>query len=323
MKIAVKTRESKRENDYDWEDYFPSNSDVITEATRFVRALEGSDVDCRFAAFIRPPTEIEPAVVVSVSTKRRDDVGGAGRGRPIRTIAFLRAETPEETGLLAAFFAECLRKPDGETLYDEDSPLAQAVESLYQTKGPDKFIKLCQGLPKLRLNGAPFRKQWGIPRDSLEDRKKVADALPALIEGGSTFLLALTDRRPSVVRDSLGFCRGVVRIFSKAVDRPEKLPEPASQKYVWAAAIGGAVILALLVAAIGSCSRGCGKGEAARTTSAVVRADGGGANAPTDGRGGGTNAPSNRLAPVGPASVATNNVPTKAETMTRTSPATK
>ena len=258
MKIAVKTRESKRENDYDWNDYFPSNSDVITEATRFVRALEGSDVDRRFAAFVRSQTDAAPAVVISVSTRRRDDVGGPGRGRPIRTMAFLRAEKRDETDLLAAFFAECLRKSDAETIYKAESDIAKAVESLYQTKKLDDFMQFCRSLPTVNGGGVKQADRWAIRRDKTAPRSALVESLPALIADNKPFLLALTDRLPTDVLGSLGsmFDRAVVRIFSKAITTDEKLPEPASQKHRRAAAIGGAVLLVLIAAAIGTFFRG-------------------------------------------------------------------
>ncbi len=260
MKIAVKTRESKRENDYDWNDYFPSNSDVITEATQFVRALEGSDVDRRFAAFVRSQIDAAPAVVISVSTRRRDDVGGAGRGRPIRTMAFLRAEKRDETDLLAAFFAECLRKSDAETIYNAKSDVAKAVESLYQTKKLDDFMQFCRSLPTVNGGGVKLADRWAIPRDRdyMTDRSALVESLPALIRDNKPFLLALTDRLPTDVLCSLGsmFDHAVVCIFSKATEKPEKLPEPASQKHRRAAAIGGAVLLVLIAAAIGTFFRG-------------------------------------------------------------------
>ena len=306
MKIAVKTRESKRENDYDWNDYFPSNSDVITEATRFVRALEGSDVDRRFAAFVRSQTDAAPAVVISVSTRRRDDVGGAGRGRPIRTMAYLRAEKSEEADLLARFFVECLRKSDTETLDDAASGVAKAVESLYQTKKLDDFMQFCRSLPTVNGGGVKLADRWAIPRDdmtvatSIEARRALTESLPALIADNKPFLLALTDRLPTDVLGSLGsmFDNAVVRIFSKAITTPEKLPEPASQKYRRAAAIGGAAILVLLVAAIGTCSRGSRQGEA---------------KPPTGGR---TNTPASRQDSTGLISTTVTNSPTQEATLT-------
>ena len=303
MKIAVKTRESKRENDYDWNDYFPSNSDVITEATRFVRALEGSDVDRRFAAFVRSQTDAAPAVVISVSTRRRDDVGGAGRGRPIRTMAFLRAEKRDETDLLAAFFAECLRKSDAETIYNAKSDVAKAVESLYQTKKLDGFMQFCRSLSTVNGGGVKLADRWAIPRDKTAPRSALVESLPALIVDNKPFLLALTDRLPTDVLGSLGsmFDNAVVRIFSKAITTDEKLPEPASQKLRRAAAIGGAVLLVLFAAAIGTCSRGGRKGEA---------------KPPTDETGGGTGMSTNRKDFVEMVELAPTNSPAQEATVT-------
>ena len=106
--------------------------------------------------------------------------------------------------------------------------------------------------------------------------------------------------------------------------------ESISKKYVRAVlAIGGTVTIALLVAAIGSCSRGRGKGKTAGTENVVVRPSGSeaifehggtniassreaaGTNAPTGGRSGGTNAPPSRLAPIEPVLAIATNVPTR------------
>ena len=330
MDWTVCSRESER--DYTWDNTHASHPVAEYAQGLFAPAFEGSLTTSRFVVLLRCPGSPSGVMLgVSVSTARKDF-----RNRPIRTMAFLRAETPEESSLLAAFFAECLRKPDGDTLYDADCPLAQAVESLYQTKKTDAFIAFCTGLPKVVPKGDTIAQRRGIPRDNLNDRKKVADALPALIAGGSPFLLALTDRLPTDVLGSLGtmFDRGVVRIFSKAVDRPEKLPEHISQKYVRAAAIGGAVILALLVAAVGPCSRGRGNSETARATNDGSCSGSGGAhnggggtnvppskgfaetNAPTGGRSGGTNAPPSQLASGGSVSTVSTNSPAQAASVT-------
>ena len=106
--------------------------------------------------------------------------------------------------------------------------------------------------------------------------------------------------------------------------------ESISKKYVRAVlAIGGTVTIALLVAAIGSCSRGRGKGKTAGTENVVVRPSGGEAllrngetnitpskgaaetNEPTDGSRDGTIAPPSRLEPVKPALAVVTNAPTR------------
>jgi len=310
MDWTICSRESER--DYTWDNTHTSHPVAEYAQGFFAPAFEGSLTSSRFAALLRCPSSPQGIMLcVSVSTARKDAFG-----RPIRTMAFLRAERPEETDFLAAFFAECICKPDEETLYNADSSLARAVESLYQTKKTDEFVAFCKGLPQLDESGTLIKERWAIPRDKADDRKRVADALPALIEGGSTFLLALTDRLPTVVLGSLGtmFDRGVVRVFSKAIDHAEQLPEPVLQKYAKAATIRGIVLLSILfVAAIGPCSRGCGKSEADRTTNTVIRPSGGGArlgngetndsqsrdgpptNAPTGGTSDATNAPQSRL----------------------------
>ena len=255
MIIAVKTREFKRDLDYDWEDYFPSDKSLSVEAGKLNRALEGTDVDRRFTVLLHPSNGVGVTLGVSVSTNRNDAVG-----RHIRTMAFLRAETPEETDLLVRFFAECLRKPDAETLYNADSDVAKAVESLYQTKKLDDFLQFCHSLPSVTGGGDKLTDRWAIPRDGTDARCSLTKSLPALIRDNTPFLIALTDRPLKDVLASLGSMfddHAVVRIFLKATTKAEKLPEPASQKYRWAAAIGGAVLLALLallVAAIRSCS---------------------------------------------------------------------
>ena len=96
MVIAVNTREFKRDLDYDWEDYFPSDKSLSVEAGKILRALEGVYVDSRFAVLLRSATDVGVMLGVSVSTSRRDAVGGVGNGRPIRTIAFLRATDQKE-----------------------------------------------------------------------------------------------------------------------------------------------------------------------------------------------------------------------------------
>ena len=259
MVIAVKTRELKRDLDYDWEDYFPSDKSLSVEAGKLHRALEGADVDSRFAVLLRPSNSVGVTLGVSVSTNRNDAVG-----RPIRTVAVLRAVTSKENDLLVRFFAECLRKEDKETLYDEKSGVAKAVESLYQTKKLDDFMQYCRSLPTVNGGGVKQADRWAIPRDYMTDRSALVESLPALIRDNKPFLLALTDRLPTDVLCSLGsmFDHAVVRIFSEATEKPEKLPEPASQKHCRAAVIGGAVLLVLIVAAIGTCSREGRNGEA-------------------------------------------------------------
>lgn len=278
MDWTVCSRETER--DYTWDNTHATHSVAESAQEIFAPAFEGSLTTSRFVALLRCPSSPSGVMLgVSVSTVRKDF-----RNRPIRTMAFLRAETPEESNLLAAFFAECLRKPDKETLCAADSPLAQAVESLYQRKKPDKFIAFCEELPKLEKKCNALAQRLAVPRDNnIDDRKNVAGALPSLVEG-AVFLLALTDRLPSDVLASLGsmFDHATVRIFSKAIDRPEKLPEPVSQKYVRAAAIGCVAILAVLVAAVGSCLRGCGKADDNDAPNDALSTGGGGTNAAPD-----------------------------------------
>lgn len=254
------SRETER--DYTWDNAHASSSLSSFARDTLAPAFEGSLTTSRFAALLRCPDSPNGVILgVSVSTERVDF-----RHRPIRTMAFFRAENPDEETLLASFFAECLRKKDEETI--PESSIAKAVESLYQSKKKDEFIKFCKELPKADDSSAALTQRWAIPRDNLDDRKKAADALTALTKSGSPFLLALTDRLPTDVLASLGsmFDRGTVWIFSKATSRKERLPDPP-QKYGRAATVGGLVLLfAILGTAIGTCSqpRGPGKRNSSR-----------------------------------------------------------
>ena len=295
MIIAVKTREFKRDLDYDWEDYFPSEKVLLGEAGKLHRALEGGDVDSRFVTLVRSPDSPSQILLgVSVSTSRNDAVG-----RPIRTMAFLRAEEPEEANLLAAFFAECLCKPDSETLYNSKSGVARAVESLYQTKKPNDFKRFCERLTSDTRSGSVTTGRWEIRRDDTAKRGELAQSLTATIEGGSPFLFALTDRLPTDVLGSLGtmFDKAVVRIFSEATPSPKPIPGPHAEggpsPRALAAAIGGIVLVGVLLVAAGrSCRSGPGKGDDIPGTNKVTRAiDSGnaGTNAPPSGRNSETN----------------------------------
>lgn len=272
MDWTICSRETER--DYTWDNTHASHLVAEYAQGLFAPGFEGSLTTSRFAALLRCPGSPQGVILcVSVSTRRIDF-----RHRPIRTMAFFRAENPDEETLLASLFAECLRKSDTETLYAAESAIAKAVESLYQTKKLDDFLRFCRSLPTANGSGAKPTGRRGIPRDDASSRQKMAESLPALIGGGEPFLIALTDRMPSDVLASLGtmFDRGVVRIFSKATTTVEKLSEPAPQKYVRAAAIGGAVLFAILVAAIGPCSKPGRESSAPRGTNIVSRAIDGG-----------------------------------------------
>lgn len=310
MDWTICSRETER--DYTWDNSHASHLVAEYAQGLFAPGFEGSLTTSRFAALLRCPGSPQGVILcVSVSTTRKDF-----RSRPIRTMVVLRAENPDEEELIVAFFAEGLRKSDTETLYDATSGVAKAVESLYQTKKPDDFLRFCRSLPAANGSGEKPTGRYGIPRGDASSRQKMAKSLPALIGDGKPFLIALTDRTPSDVIASLGTMvdRGVVRIFSKATTTVEKLPEPAPQKYARAATIGGVVVLSILfVAAIGPCCRGGGNGEAVCATNTVDRTESGGAhlgnggtNAPpskgvaettaqTGGRGDGTNTPPSRI----------------------------
>ena len=338
MDWTVCSRETER--DYTWDHAYSTTFLANLAQETFALAFEGSLTASRFVTLLRYPDSSQDVMLgVSVSTVRKDF-----HNRPIRTMAFLHAETFEESNLLSAFFAECLREPDAKTFYDAESPLAKAVESLYLTKKPDDFIEFCKGLPMSDEVSASFAQRWAIPRDRIADRKKVADALPSLVERSEPFLLALTDRVPTDVLASLGsiFDHATVRIFSKGVTISEKLPDPSSQKYVRAATIGGAAILALLVAAINESWRGGGNGGPNPATNVLTHAGNGGAchrnsginvapsegvvktNAPTGGTDDGTNTATNRLDPERIVTVGSTNVPpqTRAETVNTSVPST-
>lgn len=309
MDWTVCSRETER--DYTWDNTQVSHPVAEYAQGFFAPAFEGSLTTSRFAALLRCPGSPRGVMLcASVSTVRKDF-----RNRPIRTMVVLRAENPDEEQLLASFFAECLRKKDEETLYDPEGGVAKAVESLYQTKRADDFLRFCRSLPQKNGTSDTTTGRFAVPRGDSASRMSVVDSLGTLIQGARPFLIALTDRTPSDVLASLGtmFDHAVVRIFSKATSRKERIPEPP-QKYAKAATIGGIVVLSILfVAAIGPCSRGCGKGEVARTASTVIRTSGGGSrlgngetndsqnrnsaptNAPTGGTIDATNAPQSRL----------------------------
>ena len=257
------SRETER--DYTWDNAHASSSLASFARDTLAPAFERSLTTSRFAALLRRHGSRDGVLLgVSVSTKRVDF-----SHRPIRTMAFLRAENPDEEKLLAAFFAECLRKSDVETLYAAESGVAKAVESLYQTKKTDEFLAFCKSLNPVDGTGGAPENRWAVPRNDGAERKSLADALPAAIAGDSPFLFALTDCLPSDVLASLGsmFDRGTIRIFSKATSRKERIPEPP-QKYGRAATIGGAILLfAILGAVLETCSFG---GTGKRSHSGLV-----------------------------------------------------
>ena len=292
MIVAVKTREFKRDLDYDWEDYFPSDKALVSEAGTFHRALEGADDNSRFVALFRPAAGVGVTLGVSVSTTREDAVG-----RPLRTIAFLRATDAKETALLTSFFAECLRKKDAETLRNPKSGIAKAVESLYQTKKTDEFLAFCESLKPVDGKGGAPEDRWAIPRNDEGERKSLADALPAAITGDSPFLFALTDRLPTDVLASLGsmFDRGTVWIFSEATTVKEPIPGGPSNTRAVAAAIGGTILLALLVAVRGCSNAGetidAKGGAVCKASGAVCQASGVESQVDGGGNAQGANAP--------------------------------
>lgn len=247
MDYTVYSRETER--DYSWDNTHASHP--VAECARgiFFPAFESSLPTSQFVALLRCPGSPQGVMLcVSVSTPRRDF-----RHRPIRTMAFLRAETEQETDLLSAFFAECLRT---ETLDDEESPLARAVESIYQTKGLEEFTRFCQSLPQVeRHKGVPPPGRYELPRNGTADRQALSESLSALVEGDKPFLAVLTDREPAAVLESLGslFDHGTVRIFSKEVSEKKKLPEKGGQTTPF---LGGKTLLLAGMAALLAVSAG-------------------------------------------------------------------
>jgi hypothetical protein len=273
MDYSVCSRETER--DYAWDNTHASYPVSEYAQSFFAPALEGSITTSRFVGLLRSSGSSQGVVLgVSASTARRDFTK-----RPIRSMAFLRAETPDETNLLTAFFAECLRKPDKETLYKAESGVAKAVESLYQTKKPDDFLRFCRSLPAANGSGAKPTGRCGIPRDDVGSRQAMAESLPALVRGGEPFLIALTDRRPTDVLASLGsmFDHVTVHIFSKEVSEKAPLPGGGPNTRVIAATIGGVILLSALIVAAGRSCRNTGEdGKADGETNIVNCADGGG-----------------------------------------------
>lgn len=273
MIYSVCSREFER--DYTWDNSQSTHSVAELSQNVLAPALEGALTKGRFVALVRCQNQGQRVMMcISVSTPRIDS-----KHRPICTMAFLRAETFEETGLLAAFCTECLRKPDTETLYNAESGVAKAVESLYQTKKPDDFLRFCRSLPAANGSGAKPTGRWEIRRDDVSSRQAMAESLPALIRGGEPFLIALTDRLPADVLSSLGsmFDHVTVHIFSKAVTAKAPLPGGGPNTRVIAATIGGVILLsALLVAAGRSCRKAGGDGKADGGTNIVSSAIGDG-----------------------------------------------
>ena len=273
MDYSVLSREFTR--DYTWDNSHASNSVAEYAREFFAPAFEGACTSSRFVTFLRAPDQpLGVMLSISVSTKRKDFSHS-----PIRTMAFLRAETPEESNLLVAFFTECLRKPDKNTLYNAESDVARAIESLYQTKKPDDLLRYCRSLPAANGSGVKPTGRWAIPRDDADARSEMAESLPALIGSASPFLIALTDRMPSDVLASLEsmFEHAIVHIFSKAVSTKASIPGGGPNTRAIAATIGGAALLATLIIAAGRpCRKGGGCGGPLGGTNIVCHAIGGG-----------------------------------------------
>ncbi|MBR3222551.1 MAG: hypothetical protein IKF72_10015 [Kiritimatiellae bacterium] len=259
MDYSICSREFER--DYTWDNSHASES-VAKYAEDSFAAFEGSLAASRIAALLRRPGHTQGVMLyVSVSTSRIDF-----RDRPIRTTAVFLSTNQAEEKLLAAFFAECLNSRDEETLYAPQSKVAKSIESLYQTKKPDNFLKFCRALPECTEGCLAPKGRMAIPRNDIGERKTLANALSAIITDEAPFLLVLTDRLPTDVLRTLGSIidRGTaVRIFSNATTETGPIQEPQTdkekgfiqKKHVSAAAWGGIAIL--IAAAIIIIIRGC------------------------------------------------------------------
>lgn len=251
MKYAFCSREFER--DYAWEHAWASDALARQARSSFVPAFEGGLTTSRFAVLLRHP-EVSPHVVlgVSVSTSRIDF-----RNRPIRTLAFLEAESPTEEASLLAVFADCLAKPDSQTVQDAASPLAKAVESFYQTKKPDAFLAYAASLSAPVADGVSPKGRVASPRTDYAARNESTRSLAALVRKGVPFLVAIVGRTPQDMLKSLNplFARGVVCVFSELVNSRISLGDDREQmqKYLRAAAIVIGAFL-LIVAVCKSCS---------------------------------------------------------------------
>lgn len=219
MDYSVCSREFER--DYTWDNSHASQLVAKYAQELLAPAFEGALTKSRFAALLRCPDSPKGVLLgVSVSTSRQDF-----RHRPIRTMAFLCATTKEETELLVAFFSECLRNDDEATIYNSESLVARVVESLYQNKNPNEFVKYCRSLRAVKSGKSNLSGQRAIPRNDANSRNGVEESLSTIVDDGSPFLVALTDRMPGDVIASLGtrFDRSVVRIFSNEVIREDAI----------------------------------------------------------------------------------------------------
>ena len=243
MDYTICTREFER--DYFWETSHASPALSENARSGFFPAFEGSMTTSRFVALLRRPGSPERVVLcVSVSTDRKDF-----RHRPIRTMAFLRAEEEKEQNLLVSFFAECLCRPEQETLYNASSPMAKAVESLYQTHSLSEFIQFCETLSPAAVDGKALDGAWFLPRGDMDKRQEIALALSNTLRDPSPFLVVLTDREPEAVLSSLGEMLGktkTIRILSSETTSPVELETGGPKKKLVgrAGVVAGLCILA-------------------------------------------------------------------------------
>lgn len=281
MEYAINSREF--ESDYKWSSELASSSIVDLARSKFAPAFEGMHSSGRCAVLMRS-SQLNGDVMlyVTVSTGRKDF-----RNRPISTSALLRAENDDEARLLGAFFSECLNKSDEDMLYNSESKLSKAVESIYQTKHADEFLKLCKSLNIQDGVDILDKERIAFPRYNMIEREVLSKFMLAIMKRPTSFLFALVDREPKAVLKSLDsiFDKAVVRIFSKAINEVQELDvfqpaisEGASQKYFTAAAIGGVLVFALAIVAVLGSSRGCSggcrsecRGNSVGTTKAVVK----------------------------------------------------
>lgn len=256
MDFVVCSREY--EKDYTWDCAHASPGLAEWARNSVGPTFEGSLTTSRYSALLRRPNDNGCVILaVSVSTERSDF-----RHRPIRTMAILRAETPKEISLLSAFFIECLQKNDNETLYNPNSSIAKAVESIYQEKSIHVFLEYCRTLSNLTGKTCKLTGNWAVPRDNFQERKKLSESIPFLLSKNHSIIIAITDRNPedvTKVMNDLGR-KSIVWVFSKATSEISQIPYPMKggvlEKHRLAAAIGIALVI-IVISITAATSKGC------------------------------------------------------------------
>ena len=259
------------------------------------------------------------------------------RGRPIFIHAALQAENSKDVLDLVGFVASLLVREE------ELLPKWTAFFSEVFDKGiVGAFPESSHSSPTASLQDSIGR--FVYPREDALSRDSIARRLESSVNLATPLAVGTTGRGGKGIFERV--CRSEktwqTAFFSSTCSAKAELQvavEPPSETgpntRAVAAAIGGTVLLALLVAAIGPCSRKSGSGEAIRGTNVINRAESCGARlgnsgtnvapskgvtetkAPASGRGGGTNAPAIH---VGPAPAAATNVPPQTAAMTNKAP---